>query len=210
VEYLYSFTFPKQVQDYFARPLISSGCFSMYRSDVLCSVGGWSARTMAEDMDLTWTLYEHGWKVRFVPEATCYPIEPADLPFLRKQLKRWSHGFVQNVRLHWRGLLAMRYLRSTIAVAFFDSVVASFATLILFPLLAILVSPLFLLAYVVDLPFIAIPVLTGARRRGGLKRGIMSLPSYALLRLANSWFMLKAVLSEFVLGRRLDVYEKGH
>jgi len=210
VEYLYSFTFPKPVQDYYGRPLISSGCFSMYRTDVLCSVGGWSTRTMAEDMDLTWTLYEHGWKVRFVPEATCYPLEPAHLPFLSKQLRRWSHGFVQNTRLHWRGLLAMRYLRSTIAVAFFDSVVASLATLVLFPILAIVVSPLFLLAYVIDLPFIAVPVLVGARRRGELRQGIVSLPSYTLLRLANSWFMLEAMVSEFVLGRRLDVYEKGH
>ncbi|MBO0746764.1 MAG: glycosyltransferase family 2 protein [Acidimicrobiaceae bacterium] len=210
VEYMYSFTFHKQVQDYYGKPLISSGCFSMYRTDVLCEVGGWSGRTMAEDMDLTWTFYERGWVVRFVPEASSYPIEPANWHFLGKQLRRWSHGFVQNVRLHWRGLLAQRYLRSVIAIAFFDAVVAPVVTLFAFPVLAIVVSPWFLLAYVIDLPVVAIPVLTGAFGRGESRRALVSLPAYFALRLANCWFMFRAVVAELVVGRRLDVYEKGH
>jgi biofilm PGA synthesis N-glycosyltransferase PgaC len=210
IEYLYSFTFHKPVQNYFLRPLISSGCFSMYRTDVLCSVGGWANRTMAEDMDLTWTLYERGWHVRFVPEACSYPIEPADWHFLGKQLRRWSHGFIQNVRLHWRGLLTLRYLRSIIAVAFFDALFSPIATLILFPLLAMIVSPWFLAVYVLDLPFIAIPVIAGARRRRELKKALVSLPAFLALKLANSWFMFRAVVDELILGRRLDVYEKGH
>ena len=37
-----------------------------------------------------------------------------------------------------------------------------------------------------------------------------NVPAYFVLRLVNSWFMLRAVLSELVLRRRLDVYEKGH
>ena len=106
IEYLFAFTFFKPIQDFLERPLISSGCFSAYRTDVLRSCGGWSNRTMAEDMDLTWTLYAAGHGVRFMPEALCYPIEPHDLHFLSKQLKRWSHGFIQNVRTHWRPVLA--------------------------------------------------------------------------------------------------------
>jgi len=210
VEYLYSFTFHKLVQDFYGKPLISSGCFSMYRTDVLCEVGGWSNRTMAEDMDLTWTLYEHGWKVRFVPEALSYPIEPHTVGFLAKQLRRWSHGFVQNVMLHWRGMLGLRYLRSVVAIAFFDALVAPALTLFGLPLLALFVSPWFLLGYVVDLPMITIPVLVGARRRRETRQARRSLPAYFLLRLTNCWFMLSAVLTELVLRKRLTVYEKGH
>src|SRR5262249_54875016 len=128
VEYLYSFTFHKQVQDAYGKPLIASGCFSAYRTRVLCELGGWSSRTLAEDMDLTWSLYERGWRVRFMPTALCYPIEPHTLEFLAKQLRRWSHGFVQNIRLHWRGLLGLRYLRSTVVIAGFDAVFAPVAT----------------------------------------------------------------------------------
>ena len=108
IEYLFAFTFFKPVQDHFEKPLISSGCFSAYRTDIVRQIGGWSDRTLAEDMDLTWSLYWMGHKVRFVPDAVCYPIEPHDFHFMSNQLRRWSHGFVQNVRLHWRHILEVR------------------------------------------------------------------------------------------------------
>ena len=97
VEYMFAFSFYKRIQDLYGKPLISSGCFSLYRTDKLREVGGWSNRTLAEDMDLTWTLYQGGSKVRFMPDAVCYPIEPHNLDLMRKQLRRWSHGFIQNV-----------------------------------------------------------------------------------------------------------------
>ncbi len=111
IEYLFAFTFYKPIQDYFGKPMISSGCFSLYRTRALRQNGGWQTRTMAEDMDLTWSFYARGLGVRFVPEAVCYPIEPHDFRFMRKQLRRWSHGFVQNVLLHWRTVLGVPYLR---------------------------------------------------------------------------------------------------
>jgi biofilm PGA synthesis N-glycosyltransferase PgaC len=182
----------------------------MYRTDVLCRLGGWSNRTLAEDMDLTWSLYEQGHGVRFVSEAVCYPIEPHDLAFLGKQLRRWSHGFIQNVRLHWRGLLDQRYLRSMIIIGFFDAVVAPPLTLFALPLLGLLVSRWFFLGYVVDLPVVTVPVLAGAFQRRELRKAAASLPAYFALRFVNCWFMLRAVIAELVLGRRLRVYEKGH
>ena len=137
VEYLFAFTYYKQVQEYYGKPLISSGCFSMYRTALLRAQEGWSDRTLAEDMDLTWAFYEAGQEVRFVPEAVCYPIEPRTFTLMGKQLRRWSHGFVQNVKLHWRGLLHVPYLRSAVAVAFWDATIAAALYLVLLPLLAL-------------------------------------------------------------------------
>jgi biofilm PGA synthesis N-glycosyltransferase PgaC len=182
----------------------------MYRTGVLRDLGGWSNRTLAEDMDLTWSLYEEGHGVRFVPRAVCYPIEPHTLHFLGKQLRRWSHGFLQNVVLHWRGLLGHRYLRSTIAIGFFDALVAPPITLFVLPLLGIFVSAWFFLGYLIDLPVIAIPVMAGAMQRGEVRRALASLLAYFPLRFVNCWFMMRAVIEEFILRRRLSVYEKGH
>ena len=56
VEYLLAFSFYKPIQDHYGKPLIASGCFSIYRTEVLRAHGGWQTRTMAEDMDLTWTM----------------------------------------------------------------------------------------------------------------------------------------------------------
>jgi len=210
VEYLLSFGFFKRVQDTYGKPLIASGCFSVYRTAELRKAGGWSNRTMAEDMDLTWTLYARGCQVRFVPEAVSYPIEPHDLGFLSKQLRRWSHGFVQNVRLHWQPLLGLGYLRSVVAVGFWDAVIASLAYLILLPALAVLVDPLILFAYLIDAPVILVPVLWQAANRGEIGRALSSFPSFFVLRLVNGAFMLSALFREFVLRRPLLVYEKGH
>ncbi|WP_139979401.1 glycosyltransferase family 2 protein [Nocardioides litoris] len=210
VEYLLSFTFYKPTQDYFGTPLISSGCFSAYRTEALQAAGGWSERTRAEDMDLTWTFYQAGHRVRFVPEAVCYPIEPHDLDFMATQLKRWSHGFVQNVALHWRGVLRLPFLRTVVGVAMFDAVVASLVYLLVLPLLAVLVSPWVLLAYVVDVPAVLVPVLVAARRRREVGRALLSVPCFLVLRVVNGLYMLEALVTEVVLRRPLLVYEKGH
>ena len=210
VEYLFAFSFFKRVQDHYGKPMISSGCFSAYRTKVLRQVGGWETRTMAEDMDLTWTLFRAGWKVRFVPDAVCYPIEPQDLNLMRKQLRRWSHGFVQNVLLHRRGLLKLGYLRSMVAMAFWDALIASLAYVLLIPLLAVLVTPAFLLAYVIDAPVVLIPVAVGAYRRRELRQALVSFPSYFVLRLLNGMMMLGALVRECILRKPLLVYEKGH
>jgi biofilm PGA synthesis N-glycosyltransferase PgaC len=210
VEYLLAFSFFKRVQDQFGKPLISSGCFSIYRTAELRAAGGWSDRTMAEDMDLTWTLYRADHRVRFVPEAVSYPIEPHSFEFLDKQLRRWSHGFVQNVRLHWRSLLELGYLRSTVAIGFWDAIMASFAYLLLLPVLAILISPWVLGAYLVDAPVVLVPVLWQAVGRGETRRALASFPSFFVLRIVNAVFILSAVWRELVIGRPLLVYEKGH
>ena len=210
VEYLFAFSFFKPIQDYYEKPLISSGCFSVYRTEILKAQGGWSTRTMAEDMDLTWSFYQAGHGVRFIPEALCYPVEPHDYNFMSKQLKRWSHGFIQNVRLHWRKVLDIPFLRSMIAVAMWDAVVASLAYLVLIPLLSVLVSPLFLLGYLIDAPAVAFPVILVAFKRKELWKALSSIPSFFVLRTFNSLFILEAVWSELILRRPLRVYEKGH
>jgi cellulose synthase/poly-beta-1,6-N-acetylglucosamine synthase-like glycosyltransferase len=210
VEYLFAFSFFKPIQEHFGRPLISSGCFSMYRTEVLRALGGWSNRTLAEDMDLTWSLYAHDKRVRFIASAACYPIEPHDFRFLSRQLRRWSHGFVQNVVLHWRQILEQPYLRSTVAIMLWDAVVTGSALLFAIPVLGILFNPLFFLGYVIDIPFIAVPVIAEARARKELTKALISLPAYPVLRIVNTAFMLRAIWLELVRKRSFRVYEKGH
>lgn len=211
VEYLMAFTFYKPIQDYYGKPMISSGCFSAYDTVKLKAAGGWSERTRAEDMDLTWTFHAQGHKVRFVPEAVCYPIEPHDFTFMGKQLKRWSHGFVQNVRLHWNDILPLPMLRNIVGVAMWDAVIASFVYLLLLPILAVVLqNPWLLLAYVFDLPALLVPVLTKAWGRGEVWRALASMPSFFVLRTVNAVYMLEAIVTEVVLRKPLLVYEKGH
>ena len=122
----------------------------------------------------------------------------------------WSHGFVQNVGLHWRGILDVPWLRAMVAVAVSDSTVASIAYLLALPVLAAFVSPLFLLGYLVDVPVVLVPVLWHAWRRREVGRALASMPGFLVLRAVNGLFLLGATWSEVVRGRHLGVYEKGH
>ena len=211
VEYLFAFTFYKPVQDFYRTPLISSGCFSMYQTEVLRRLGGWPARTLAEDMDLTWSLYQLGFSVRFLPDAVCHPLEPHNALFMRKQLKRWSHGFIQNVLLHWRGLGAVPYLRSAVAVGLWDAAIASIVYFVGLPIAAIVLrAPWLILGYVIDAPAILVPVLVGAARRREIGRALASFPAFFVLRCANAACFVEALWSELVRHRHLTVYEKGH
>jgi biofilm PGA synthesis N-glycosyltransferase PgaC len=211
VEYLFAFSFYKQIQDHYGKPTISSGCFSAYRTERLREVGGWSTRTLAEDMDLTWTFYERGWGVRFIPEALSYPIEPHDLRLMRSQLRRWSHGFVQNVRMHGRSVFRVPFLRYSVAAALWDATVATLAYFVVLPLLAIAMqSPIPLLGYVIDIPVLMVPVLAGAIPRRETRKALVSFPGFLALRIVNTVYFLEAVWSEVIRGRRFTTYEKGH
>jgi len=211
IEYLLAFSFYKPVQDHFGKPLIASGCFSIYRTEALRAHGGWQMRTMAEDMDLTWSMYAAGRRVRFVPEAVCYPIEPHNFHFMRKQLRRWSHGFMQNVQLHRKNVLGIPFLRSVIGVALWESTIASLIYLFIVPLSAIYFrQPAILLMYILDAPALMAPVLSQAYSRGEFWRAVASIPSFFVIRIVNCFFVLEAIWSEFIVGRRLLVYEKGH
>lgn len=211
IEYLLAFTFYKPIQDHIGKPLISSGCFSMYKTSFLKENGGWLERTMAEDMDLTWSFHKKKFIVRFIPEAICYPIEPTNYYFLSKQLKRWSHGFVQNIQLHWKDVLQIPYLNTIVAVSTWDALMGALLYVIILPLVTLWFrNPIILLAYVIDLPVTLVPVLyTGIRKREGV-RVLFSFPSFVVIRILNSVFILEAFWSELVMRKRLMYYEKGH
>jgi cellulose synthase/poly-beta-1,6-N-acetylglucosamine synthase-like glycosyltransferase len=210
IEYLFSFSFYKQIQDFYGRPLISSGCLSMYRTPYLREVGGWSTRTMAEDMDLTWSFYLKGYKVRFIPSAVCWPIEPDTFNLMHKQLKRWSAAYLQNVRLHGNRIARIPFLFTAMAVSLTDAILSATIYIIVIPILVLLISPWFLLGYVIDAPVIMVPTFIIAARRKELKLAIISFPSLLVLRVVNGFIFLKAVWFEIVLRQHLVTYEKGH
>jgi hypothetical protein len=98
-----------------------------------------------------------------------------------------------------------------IGLALWESTVASIIYLGVLPLTAILFDkPLLLLVYVLDAPALMAPVLTQAARRNELGRALLCVPSFFVLRVVNSFFILEAVWSEMIVRRPLLVYEKGH
>lgn len=211
VEYLLAFGVLKPVQDWYRHPMVASGCFALYRTRIVQQLGGFPTETVGEDLDLTWRLYEAGESVKYVSRAICYPVEPPDLHFMRKQLTRWCHGFVQNLRLHGRRLLDVPMLRSFVIVSILDCLLAGLLYLVLTPILLLVYGWRFLLAfYLADLLVMAIPVLWKGWRLRLLPQALASLPFVFVLRWLNVYYFWRAVLLECLFGRSLRRFEKGH
>jgi cellulose synthase/poly-beta-1,6-N-acetylglucosamine synthase-like glycosyltransferase len=102
-------------------PFIISGACGLFRTDVLRKVG-LSDRTMVEDLDLTWTLVERGYRVRQCNFCIVYPQECLTLREDWRRWRRWIMGYSVCMRLHPR-LLLTRFGLFSILPMFFTVVV---------------------------------------------------------------------------------------
>lgn len=210
VEYLLTCLFVKPVESRARGLVVISGCFAAFRTGPLRRYGGWPSRSLAEDMDLTWTFLRNGHEVRHVSDAVCYVIDPPDFTLFVRQLRRWSHGFLQNLRAHWPDVLEQPYLRSIVVVTLCSRLLDFAAIWLVLPLLVLLVHPLFLLLLLMELPLAAAVLVPIGLERGELGRVLVNLPCRFVAQLVRSVVFAAAAWQELVLRRPLTVFQKGH
>ncbi|HYE57280.1 MAG TPA: glycosyltransferase [Rhodothermales bacterium] len=160
-----------------------NGTAGLWRRACIEDAGGWSARTLAEDLDLSLRAQLRGWRFTYDAE-TVVPAElPAEIAAWRTQQARWARGGIGTARLLlgplWRSHVALRTkLLTTVHLL---SPLAHPATLGL----ALLHAPVTL-----DAPIPALPALVGAlgfagyalaavvTRRGAGARGLWPGPLF--------------------------------
>lgn len=96
-DYAYGQALAKSGQSNWNVVYVSPGCASMYRSSVLRHLH-LSSDTVAEDMDLTLQVHQHGGRVVYVPDAAVITQDPSSLHDYHKQVMRWYRGFWQVVK----------------------------------------------------------------------------------------------------------------
>ena len=98
-------------------PFLISGACGLFRTEVLRAVG-LSDRTKVEDLDLTWTLVERGYRVRQSNFCIVYPQECHTLREEWLRWRRWIMGYSVCMRLHPRLLLTRFGLFSMLPMFF--------------------------------------------------------------------------------------------
>ena len=68
------------------------GTVGAFRKDLVLSLGGFNPRVLAEDTELTYRLYTHGWKVIYANSAECYEEAPESWAVRARQIRRWARG----------------------------------------------------------------------------------------------------------------------
>ncbi|MFM7069526.1 MAG: glycosyltransferase, partial [Actinomycetes bacterium] len=82
-----------------------SGICTLVRRDVVLAAGGFDERMHTEDIELSWRLHTHGWRVTYEPEALVGMQVPTTLPAWWRQRTRWATGLVEALRVHARRIV---------------------------------------------------------------------------------------------------------
>ncbi|NLE61147.1 MAG: glycosyltransferase [Planctomycetes bacterium] len=158
------------------------------------AVGGWSADTLTEDLDLSYRVQLAGWRIDYCLELACPAELPSTISALKAQQRRWATGGVQTgIKLLpriWRSPLGLAHkLEATLHLT-------HYAVYLWTLMLALLARPM--LAMVDPLPFwwcfvfgwglmiftvLASPAVYGYARYhlGGGLSGVRTMPSMLLL-----------------------------
>lgn len=86
--------------------LLISGAFGLFDREIAVKAGGYSRKTVGEDMELVVRMrtYMHrnklAYKVFYIPDPLCWTEAPGNLKILGKQRNRWARGTAQTLWLH--------------------------------------------------------------------------------------------------------------
>lgn len=65
--------------------------FIMRRS-IVEAIGGWDVEAIAEDTEISFRIYQMGYKIKYLPSAVTWEQEPQTLPVWMRQRTRWAKG----------------------------------------------------------------------------------------------------------------------
>lgn len=82
-----------------------SGICTLLRRDVVVQAGGFDSRMHTEDIEMSWRLQTHGWRVTYEPEALVGMQVPTTLRAWWRQRTRWATGLVEALRTHARSIV---------------------------------------------------------------------------------------------------------
>ncbi|MGL5348231.1 MAG: glycosyltransferase family 2 protein [Peptostreptococcaceae bacterium] len=96
-DYFLSISSIKRMQGMFQGTLVAQGAFSIYKTDIVKDVGGWSD-AIGEDIVLTWDMLAKNYKVYFEPLAVAFTDAPTNLVHFIRQRSRWARGMIEGLR----------------------------------------------------------------------------------------------------------------
>jgi cellulose synthase/poly-beta-1,6-N-acetylglucosamine synthase-like glycosyltransferase len=97
-----------------ALPIIS-GAFGLFERSLVETLGGFSTKTITEDIELVMRLHKHlrdraePYRIEFVAAPVCWTQAPTDLRSLSSQRRRWQRGLGETLWLHRRMIGNPRY-----------------------------------------------------------------------------------------------------
>lgn len=207
IDYLFGLSVFKAAQNNMGAILVSSGCFSVFKMEHLKKFK-FNTRTMAEDLDLTWDFLNAGFAIYYAPDAYCYVLDPPTGRIYISQMNRWFRGFFQNVKAH--SFRRNKKVGAFVYGYLLEGIVAPLVAIGALFFLAGFSWRGLLLAFLIDLLIVSVPCLAQGVRLKMLRKVIVSIPAYFVVRPVNLYVFLRSFWKEMIIGEKLTVWEKGH
>ncbi len=115
IEYVRSFLAGRAGWSQINGLLMVSGAFGLIQKAACVKVGGYSTKTVTEDLELVVRLHRYArehkldWRVVFAPDAVCWTEMPSSAAVLSRQRKRWHEGLWQTIAAHRAMCFRPRY-----------------------------------------------------------------------------------------------------
>lgn len=100
----------KRMQGLYQGTLVAQGAYSIYKTEALKRVGGWSD-SIGEDIILTWNFLKEDMKVYFEPFAVAFTEVPTTLKHLYRQRSRWARGMIEALKIIMPWNQPIKYVR---------------------------------------------------------------------------------------------------
>jgi biofilm PGA synthesis N-glycosyltransferase PgaC len=97
-DYFLSISSIKRMQGMFQGTLVAQGAFSIYKTDIILDIGGWSD-AIGEDIVLTWRMLAKNNRVFFEPLAIAFTDAPTKITHFIRQRSRWARGMIEGLRV---------------------------------------------------------------------------------------------------------------
>ncbi|MDD3876230.1 MAG: glycosyltransferase [Bacteroidales bacterium] len=118
LEYFRAFVLGRMAWSRLNGLLLISGAFGMFDKEIVIKAGGYSTRTVGEDMELVVRMrrYMHEnnmgkYIVAFIPDPLCWTEVPETQKVLGRQRNRWTRGTIEVLFLHKKLFLNPSYGR---------------------------------------------------------------------------------------------------
>jgi poly-beta-1,6-N-acetyl-D-glucosamine synthase len=115
LEYTRAFLLGRMAWSHLDGLMLISGAMGMFDRDTVIMSGGYSIKTVGEDMELVLRMRrfmaERGekYEVTYIPDPLCWTEAPSDLKSLRKQRTRWTRGLIESLWTHKKIFLNGKY-----------------------------------------------------------------------------------------------------
>jgi poly-beta-1,6-N-acetyl-D-glucosamine synthase len=117
LEYTRAFLLGRMAWSHLDGLMLISGAMGMFDRETVINAGGYSIKTVGEDMELVLRMRRYKaerrekYEVTYIPDPLCWTEAPADFKSMRKQRTRWTRGLIESLWTHRKLMMNGKYGR---------------------------------------------------------------------------------------------------